>query len=165
MGFESGVSGRLRRWSGIVLVAGLAACAAPPPPPTVVDASISASKDANAGSNGTGEPVAVRIYQLVSPAGFQGAQFFELFDKDKDKLGPDLVKRDDLLLAPGQSKHLVLKPEDRAHAIGVFAGYRDYEHVTWRAVVDIPAHATSALKVTLGTSGVTAKIEPAKPAS
>ena len=152
--------------AAITALAGLAGCGSPPPPvpPTLVNATISAGPDVNAGPNGAAAPVAVRIYQLVSPAGFAGAQFFPLFNGDAAVLKDDLVKRDDLLLAPGQSTTLALKPEDRAHAIGVFAAYRDYEHVDWRAMADIPAHQTSTLTVTAGKAGVTAKIEAVKPA-
>lgn len=144
----------------------LAGCGGPPPPPppTIINATITAGADANASASGDGAPVAVRIYQLVSPAAFNGAQFFPLFDKDAATLGGDLVKRDDLLLAPGQSRSLTLQPEDRAHAIGVFAAYRDYEHADWHVVADIPAHKTSTLTVMVTKAGLTAKIEPAKPA-
>lgn len=151
--------------AGAAMLALLAGCGGPPPvPPTVVNATVAAGADANAGADGKGAPVALRIYQLVSPAGFAGAQFFSVFDKDAATLKDDIVKRDDLLLAPGQSKTLTLMPEDRAHAIGVFGAYRDYEHVVWHAVVDISAHQTSTLTVSADKSGVAAKIEPAKPA-
>ena len=68
--------------------------------------------------------------------------------RDAATLQADLVKRDDLLMAPGTTRTLTLMPESRVHAIGVFAAYRDYEHVTWRAVVAVPAQQTSALSVT-----------------
>ncbi len=142
----------------------LAGCGSPPPPvpPTLVNASVTAEPDVNAGPDGAAAPVVVRVYQLVSPAGFGGAQFFPLFNGDAAVLKDDLVKRDDLLLAPGQSKTLALKPEDRVHAVGVFAAYRDYEHVTWHAVTDIPAHQTSTLTVRVGKAGVSMTIEPVK---
>lgn len=151
--------------AGAAMLALLVGCGGPAPvPPTVVNATVAAGSDANAGVDGKGAPVALRIYQLVSPAGFAGAQFFSVFDKDAATLKDDIVKRDDLLLAPGQSKTLTLMPEDRAHAIGVFGAYRDYEHVVWHAVVDIPAHQTSTLTVSADKAGIVAKIEPAKPA-
>lgn len=138
----------------------LAGCGGPPPvPPTVVDATITATADQNSGA-----PVAMRIYQLVSPAGFSGAQFFPLFDHDAATLKDDLVKRDDLLIAAGQSRSLQLLPSDRVHAIGIFAAYRDYEHTVWQAVIDIPAHRTSTLVITASKAGVAAKIEPFTPA-
>ena len=137
----------------------LAGCGGPPPPPpTVVEAKVSAAADANGAA-----PVSLRIYQLVSPAGFEAAQFFPLFNGDAAVLKDDLVKRDDLLLAPGQSRSLTLSPPDRAKAIGVFGAYRDYEKVSWRGVAAIPPNATSVLSVTAGASGLSVKIEPAKP--
>ncbi len=145
----------------------LAGCGGPPPaavPPTLVSATASAAADANAGPDGAGAPVAIRIYQLAGPAAFEGAQFFALFNGDADALKGDLVKRDDLLLPPGQSRTLALAPEDRVHAIGVLAAFRDYEHVTWRAVVAVPAHQSSLLTIEAGRAGVTARIGPDKPA-
>ena len=140
------------------LLLALATCGGPPPaPPAVVQATVTAGPGANGGA-----PVSLRLYQLASPAGFEGAQFFPLFNGDAAVLKDDLVKRDDLLLAPGQSKALTLSPPDRVKAIGVFAAYRDYERVAWRAVVAVPAHATSTLVVTAAAAGVTAAIEPAK---
>ncbi len=155
-----------RRLLALGCLVALAGCggAPPPPPPTVVNATITTAADVNAGDNGTGAPVSIRIYQLVSSAGFDGGQFFPLFDKDAATLKDDLVKRDDLLLAPGQSKTLTIMPDDRAHSFGVFGAYRDYEHVAWHASVAIPAHQTSTLTVTAGKAGVTAKIEPLPPA-
>ncbi len=147
----------------LILLALLAGCGGPPPPPpTLVTVAVTAAADANA-SSGKGAPVSLRIYQLTSPAGFEGAEFFPLFNGDKAVLKEDIVQRDDVLLAPGASKTLSLAPADRAKAIGVFAAYRDYEHVTWRAVAAIPPNKTSTLTVTAGAAGVTAKIEPAKP--
>jgi len=152
-----------RRLPLLLLLAAAACGGPPPPPPTVLNAEVTVAADANAGPGGTGAPVSLRIYQLVSPAGFEGAQFFPLFNGDAAVLKDDLVKRDDLLLAPGQSKTLTLSPPDRAKAIGVFAAYRDYESVAWRAVAAIPANQTSTLTVTAGKAGLSIKIAPAKP--
>lgn len=63
-----------------LLLAALAACSPAPPPPTVVNVVASASADVNAGPDGKGAPLALRVFQLASPAGFEGAQFFPLFN-------------------------------------------------------------------------------------
>ena len=137
----------------------------PPPPPTVVNATVASTADTNSNGSGAGAPVAIRVYQLVSPAGFGGAQFFALFDKDAATLKDDLVKRDDLLLAPGQSRSLTIMPEDRAHAIGVFAAYRDYEHVHLARGGRHPGPPDQHVDRDPRTkAGVTATIKPAKPA-
>ena len=147
----------------VVLAALLTACGgAPPPPPTVVNASVTAAKDVNADPAGAGAPIAIRVYQLVSATAFQASTFFPLYEKDTATLKDDLVKREDLLLAPGQSRTLTLMPEDRVHAIGVFAAYRDYEHVAWNRSVDVPAHQASKLTLSAGRAGLELAIEPAK---
>ena len=136
----------------------LASCGGPPPPPPTL---VSVAATADAASN-AGAPLSLRIYQLASPAAFDGAQFFPLFNGDAAVLKDDLVKRDDLTLAPGQTKTLSLNPADRAKVIGVFGAYKDYETQTWRSSTPIPAHQTSMLTVTSGASGLSATIAPAK---
>ena len=137
----------------------LAGCGGPPPPPppTLIDVAFSA----DAASNG-GAPLGIRIYQLASPAAFDGAQFFPLFNGDAAVLKDDLVKRDDLILAPGQSKTQALAPADRVKAIGIFASYRNYESLTWRTLTPVPANQKSLLTITSGASGLSATIAPAK---
>ena len=143
----------------------LAGCGgAPPPPPTVVNATLTTAPDVNADSAGTGSPVAIRIYQLGSSVGFKAATFFPLFERDAATLKDDLVARDDLLLGPGQTRTLTILPKDRTHAIGIFAAYRDYEHVEWRQAADVPAHETSTVTVNAGRAGLTVTIAPAKAA-
>lgn len=152
---------RLLPWI-LAATAALAACSPAPPPPTLVAVKATAEADANAGPDGRGAPVSIRIYQLASPAGFEGAQFFQLFNGDAATLKDDIVKRDDLLLAPGTSKDLPLAPTDKVKAIGVFGAFRDYENAAWHAVVTVPPHESSVLTVTATKAGVTAKITPAK---
>ena len=110
-----------------------------------------------------GAPIVLRLYQLSSPAGFNGAEFFQLFNKDQATLGTDLVKREDFELSPGQTKSATLTPTDMVKAVGVFGAYRDFQHVTWRGVADIPAHLTTTLTITADSDGVTVKAETAPP--
>lgn len=158
----------MARWLGAALgfgmVAALAACAAPPPPPpppTVVVLTLTATKDANPSPDGQGAPVALRVYQLAGTANFTAAEFFDLFSHDQTALKTDLVKRDDLTLAPGQSRTLTLQPSDQVKAIGVFAAYRDYAGATWRASVEVPPHKTTKVTVTAGRTGLSVPPPPA----
>jgi len=148
-----------------VLAGLLSGCGgAPPPlPPIMIDATITTAKDVDAGPGGVGAPTAIRIYQLGSSTRFKAVTFFPVFEKDVATLKDDLVKREDLLLGPGQSKTLGLTREDRVHAIGVFAAYRDYDHVAWSGAVEVPAHQASKLTVTAGRAGLNLAIAPVKP--
>ena len=140
----------------LVLTASLAGCAAPPPPvpPTVVALTLAATADANQTTAGQGAPVALRVYQLASTSAFTGAEFFQLFSQDQATLGPDLVKRDDMIIAPGASKAITLTPIDTVKAIGVFAAYRDYQAVVWRLTTAVAPHQTTTLTVTAGKAGL-----------
>jgi len=142
---------------GLGIVTTLAACAAPPPPPppTVVELTLVAAKDANATPDGQGAPIALRVYQLAGTANFSGAEFFDLFNNDQTTLKTDLVKRDDVTLAPKQSKSMTITPTtDQVKAIGVFGAYRDYAGATWRVTADVPAHKTTKITVTAGKTGL-----------
>jgi type VI secretion system protein VasD len=142
----------------LVLLASLAACGGkpppPPPPPTLVNLTLAASADSNPDAAGDAAPVLLRVYQLASPAAFSGAEFFRLYNSDAAALGPDLIKRDDYLLAPGKTKAVNLAPTAQVKAIGVFAAYRDFQHATWRALADVPPNRTTDLVVTAGRAAV-----------
>ena len=151
--------------AGILGMACLSGCAAPPPPPppTVVNVTLNATADDNPTPDNHGAPLAMRLYQLASPANFAGAEFFPLFNDDAGTLKTDLVRREDFLLAPGASKSETIMPNDQVKSIGIFAAYRDFQHVTWRGTADIPAHKTTNITVTASHDGITVKAEPAPP--
>ncbi len=154
------------------VASGLVGCAPPPPPPpppppTLVNLSISTSADANPNSSGQGAPVIIRVYQLISSAGFEKAEFFRLLNQDAVTLGADMLKKDEFLLPPSSSKTLKLEPNSSVHSVAVFAAYREFGKVNWRSVADIPEHKTTEITVKADASGISlvAKtVEPPPPA-
>jgi len=157
---------RLSRLAVFGVFATLAGCAAPPPPPpppTVVNVTLATTADVNATPDKRGAPIVLRLYQLGSPAGFNGAEFFALYGKDAATLGPDLLKREDFELAPGQTKSSTINPTDLVKSLGIFGGYRDFSHTAWRGSVDIPPHKTTNVTVTAGLAGLTVKAETVAP--
>jgi type VI secretion system protein VasD len=135
----------------------------PPPPPTLVKVELTAAMNANPTPEGQGAPVDTRIYQLASKSTFDGAEFFAIYKTDTATLGPDLIKKDQSLLVPGQAKSVSITPADTVTAIGIFAGYRDFQNAKWRASADIPAHQTTTLTVTLDNSGIKLVAKSEKP--
>jgi type VI secretion system protein VasD len=143
-----------------ILVVGallVAACAAPPPKPVVTPVSItlSAAADANPDARGRPSPLAIRVYVLKSPGLFQSADFFSLFDKDTATLGAELIQREELLLAPGESKKLDFTLQPDAKVIGVMAAYRDLEHSKWREIRPLEIGKANVLAVKLGARQIT----------
>ncbi len=128
----------------------------------MVALTLTASGNDNAATpGGPGAPVQIRIYQLAAPGSFANAEFFQVFGQDKTVLGPDLIKRDDVTLAPGQTTTLTLSPTDPAKVLAVFAAYQNFQGLTWRATTPIPPHQTTAVTVTAGATGVAIAKPPA----
>jgi type VI secretion system protein VasD len=153
------------RWRVGVLVlgllGGLAGCSSPPPPPTVVALTVVADKDVNPTPTGQGAPLVVRVYQLSSDAAFSTAEFFQLFSQDQATLKTDMVKKDEYILAPGQTKSATLNPTDPVTTIGIFAAYQSFQTVTWRAMVDVAPHKTTTINVEASAKGIIVKTDPA----
>jgi type VI secretion system protein VasD len=137
----------------------------PPPPPTIANVELSAATNNNMTVDGQGAPVDVRVFQLTSKSAFDRAEFFALYKNDTATLGPDLIKKDAFLLIPGGAKSLNLKPADPVRVIGVFAAYRDFPKMNWRASAEVPAHQTTTLTVTMDSSGIKLAAKSVKPAS
>ncbi len=146
----------MRPYIFLALTAGLLnGCAPPPPPPpppTIVNITMTATADVNGAA-----PIAMRVYQLGTPANFNNAEFFQLYRADAATLTTDLVKREDIMLNPGQTKTESLTLDPPVKAIGFFGGFRDYQTAEWRGSADIPPHQTTNITVTASVKGITVK--------
>jgi type VI secretion system protein VasD len=126
------------------------ACAkAPPAPPTIniappvetkisAQMTLSASSDVNPDGSGRPSPVVVRVYQLKTDGAFSAADFFPLFDDDQKALGPELVSRDEFILAPAEQKSVDLTLSGETRYVGAVAAFRDIRNAQWRGVVPAP---------------------------
>jgi type VI secretion system protein VasD len=136
-------------WPALAGAALLGACAKeppPPPPPGVIDLAIKADENINPGPDGQPSPALVRVYQLASPVKFENADFFLLFEKEKDTLGPDLLGREEIPVAPGETRTLNQPLKPTATHVGVVAAFRDIDKASWRAIVEVPPHGTTKLE-------------------
>ena len=139
---------------GLALLA--ASCASPPPKPVVTPVSINlvASSDANPDARGRASPLTVRVYVLKAPGPFEGADFFSLYDKDQATLGAEMVKREELLLKPGESRKLEFTLEPDAKNIAVLAAYRDLERARWRDLKPLEVGKPNTFTVNLAARQV-----------
>ena len=89
----------------VVLVA--SACAkGGPPKPSKTRVALSASADVNPDGTGKPSPVVVRLFQLKGDAAFTNAEFFALYDDDMKVLGPELIGREEYVLAPAEKSRM-----------------------------------------------------------
>jgi type VI secretion system protein VasD len=140
----------------MLLILVLGACRTKPPPaaPADVRTVISASSDVNPDLSGRASPVVVRIYQLRGDAEFNGADFFALYEKEKETLGASLIVRDERTVFPGQQVQLMLALAPETRFVGAAAAFRDIAGTRWHALIP-------ATRSTLVKHPVTIKVEKA----
>ena len=125
------------------------------PSPGIVELTITTADDINPDGGGRASPVVLRVYQLAAGTQFQAADFFQLFEKEAPTLGPDLVAREETMVTPGDTRKLTIMLKPNAQAIGVAASFRDIDHASWRAAMDVPPNKTTKLKVEIKKLQVT----------
>jgi type VI secretion system protein VasD len=117
----------------------LSACGGVKPvKPTEAHAQLIVSDDANPDSSGRASPVVVRVFQLRNDGEFATADFFALYDKEKETLGASFISREEYVLNPGESRELELAVNADARFIGALAAYRDIRSAQWRALTRPP---------------------------
>lgn len=119
----------------------LAACGTSP---TKLSLDINASSTLNPNSEQQPSPVVLRVYQLKTPDGFNGAGFFDLFDNDTKTLGGDLLGKREFEIAPGQQTTYNDEISPDSQYVGILAGYRDIDNATWRTTAPVKAETTNS---------------------
>ena len=146
---------------GVGVVFFLTGCGtAPKATPTKLNVSVAVSSNANPDLRNRPSPVVVRVYELRTPAAFDAADFFALFDKDRETLAADLQARDEFTLQPGETKSIARDAKPDARHIAVFAAFRDLERATWRGTVPLVAGKPNNVRVIV--EGRTISVRPAQ---
>jgi type VI secretion system protein VasD len=148
---------------GLAVLAIVAGCAAAPKP-AETKMKIVAAADVNPDGKGRPSPIVVRVYQLKTEAEFANADFFAIYDREKEILGPSLITREEYTLEPGGSEELKFEVAGDARFLGVLAAYRD-PSAHWRAVSPAPEKGLAdllkkdRLTVNLGKNAVSLAIK------
>jgi type VI secretion system protein VasD len=130
----------------------LSACASKPAKPVPTRAQLIASADVNPDSSGRASPIVVRVFQLKDDGDFATADFFALYDKEKETLGASLLSREEYVLSPGETRSFQLELKTEARFLGAIAAFRDVRSARWRALTPAPEKTLTDL---LRKDGVT----------
>jgi type VI secretion system protein VasD len=151
--FNRDMGGHSRWLVGVCAIAAAACAKAPPPqvpqsPALTIAAAadarvkapmtLAASADTNPDGNGRPSPVVVRVYQLRTDAAFSAAEFFALFDDDQKVLGPELITRNEYVLAPAERQVIDVTVSAETRFVGAVAAFRDIRNAQWRGVIPAP---------------------------
>jgi type VI secretion system protein VasD len=130
----------------------------PPPPPPVLRVDVTAAANANRGPAGQALPIVVRVFELKAQGAFRGANFFSLYDHESKTLGGELIAREELTLAPGQTRQIVKPLDPQTRYLGVLGAFRDIDRATWRALVPLIAGKDNNLDVAVGANSI--RVQP-----
>ena len=145
-----------------VLVSGCAGKKPKTPQPAKLAMSAVASSDLNPDDSGRPSPLVIRIYALRQLAEFAKADFFALYDKDEQVLAADLVKRDEIIVQPGQTVTLNREFAPDVKYVAVLAAFRDVARAQWRASTEVPPGADGVLIIKAEAASVSVAVEDAR---
>ena len=129
------------------------------PPPTRINAAIRAVEEVNPDDSQRPSPIAVRIYALKSVGTFNASDFHSLYNDDEDTLGGDLVKREEMILKPGDQKVYARELPPESLYLGVVAGYRQLQNARWKASIPVPGGRTTNMTIDLNALSVSIQAE------
>ena len=136
----------------------------PEPTPTQVSISLSASAQVNVDARGRPTPVVVRTYVLKNASAFEAADFFSLFDRDRQVLGDALLLREELVLKPGEARTLDVMEIEGGKVVAVLVAFREVDRAVWRAIIPVVANRTNRIAANLQDNRVTLVASVANPA-
>jgi len=136
--------------------------AAPAPKPETearLELIVQAESGINPDAGGRESPVVLRVYQLKSAAAFGQVDFFDIYQRDTQKLAADMLGKDELLIQPGETRRITLSLKPDAQALGFLAVFRKLETARWRSTIPIDPRQNAT--VTVGLVGNQLTVKPA----
>ncbi|KMK65230.1 type VI secretion system lipoprotein TssJ [Puniceibacterium sp. IMCC21224] len=120
--------------------------------PNILTVRAQAGAGMNPGPDGSDRPVTLSILQLSGSGAFDAADYFAL-QNPASALGSDLVKADQLVLAPGGSASRAITIQPTTSIIGVVGGFINPTGRTVRSKIAAPG-ASQGLIISVGASGL-----------
>lgn len=113
-----------------------------------------AEADINPDDKNRPSPLFIRLYELKSTRQFDRANFIDLYERDKEILGADMIAKQTLKrLKPGDERNdkLVLNPETRY--VGLVAEFLQYQKAKFKVVIPIAKENVVASSSDIRISG------------
>jgi type VI secretion system protein VasD len=146
----------------ILAAVALGGCAGPGlKPPTLANLTLHATTTVNPDAGGRPSPIVLSVFELRAAGRFNAADFLSLHERADQTLAADLARREEVLLAPGESRTLNLRLQEGSRYLGITGGYRRFGEARWRVLAAIPEGTTSRVVVRADTLSVS--IESAGP--
>ncbi len=157
----------LRLALSVVVVLSVAACTSTKekiaqviPADTELTLEVKVNGDINPDDNNVPSPLFVRMYELKSDKAFLKAGFLDIYEKDKQLFGGELLVKHELKhLVPGQgvtSKHTLTK---ETQYIGVYAEFVQYKDAEYKLAVPVVKKIDGSMRLVVSVSGNSIRID------
>ncbi|MCA9689003.1 MAG: type VI secretion system lipoprotein TssJ [Nannocystaceae bacterium] len=123
----------------LVACAGRKQCEAMPPNLSVT---IDGESRLNQDSRARSLPTRVRLYLLRKPTTLDQASFEDVWRRDKETLGEELLHQQEEIVYPGQTVTVSLEPEDDVRYVAAVGIFREPAGSSWRALYRLPRDVT-----------------------
>jgi len=130
---------------------------------TDLDLKFKADANINPDENNVSSPLYIRMYELKSDKQFKSADFIDLYERDKEILGADMLGKQRLKrLVPGEErgKDFVLNKNTRY--VGLFAEFQKYKNSTFKVIIPVEPTNVIASSSVVHISGNTISAENSK---
>jgi type VI secretion system protein VasD len=117
--------------------------------PSPIDLTITAGKQLNPDEGGHALPTSIRIYQLKAGGKMQAAEFDQLYRKEKETLGEELLRMDELIISPGEKVRKQVPRDAATRAFAVVAVFRRPSGERWRVIAPLTERGTTSLELTV----------------
>jgi len=110
--------------------------------------------DINPDDRKTPSPLFVRMYELKSPKMFRKANFIDLFERDSETLGADMISKQRLKrIKPGEGRqeNFVLSEETRY--VGLYAEFLQYKDAAYKVIIPVVANNVISTSATIRLTG------------
>jgi len=127
---------------------------------TDLELTYKADANINPDDNGVSSPLYIRMYELKSDKQFKSADFIDLYERDKQVLGADMLGKQRLRrIVPGETreKHFVLNKNTRF--VGLYAEFQNYRNSTFKVLIPVEPTNVFASSSVVHISGNTISAE------
>ena len=122
---------------------------------SVIKAHFTVTDEINPDRYGNASPLILRIYDLKDRKQFDSESFLSLYEADKERLGPDFIRRRNLQeFTPGENRYEELLLDHETRYVGIIGEFVQYKNVRFRLVIPVEPHSTKKVHVILNSQGI-----------
>ena len=115
----------------------------------------SVTEQINPDDFGRSSPLVVRVYELKDSKQFESENFISLYEADKERLGPDFIRRRNLQeFTPGKNRFEELILDNETRFVGLVGEFVQYRDVQFRVIIPVESHTTKKSHVVINSKGL-----------